>query len=341
MQLQIQQLEKELSREKELRAKGTREAWADESVPDGVRPASAPEREAATQAPEVGNAPQEPACVQTIRSRAADAIRRRAEEANKKKTGAAKREDAPTWKAQSWLLDGSSAKLAELLLGDGTDQLGIRTRTQVQQLTLFVCPGRITLRTKGGGAVFPRTEEGVFSRFSFALREPGLPKQLEAKLFKPAGPPRTIPTSPSGKPQEPTAKDWLAAAEYHVHLQLLNAGAHSATELRLAFDYAADCARVYLGDTLLTDNWFSGYYGSDGTLEVGLTYLSGELPSLIANGTVLRLLLLPIQKATLQKRIWLQPAHWPDFRHKDVVCRLDAVRVLGLQYSTLVAKAEA
>ena len=115
-QLQIQQLEKELSREKELRAKGTREAWADESVPDGVRPASAPEREAATQAPEVGNAPQEPACVQSIRKRAEDAIRSRAEAANRKKTGATKRYDAPTWKAQSWLADGSSAKLAELLL---------------------------------------------------------------------------------------------------------------------------------------------------------------------------------------------------------------------------------
>ena len=112
-QLQIQQLEKELSREKELRAKVTREAWAEErSVPNGVRPASAPEREAATQAP-----PQEPpACVQSIRSQAAVAIRSRAEEANKKKTGAAKREDTPTWKAQSWLADGSSAKLAELLL---------------------------------------------------------------------------------------------------------------------------------------------------------------------------------------------------------------------------------
>ena len=43
-------------------------------------------------------------------------IRSRAEEANKKKTGAAKREDTPTWKAQSWLADGSSPKLAELLL---------------------------------------------------------------------------------------------------------------------------------------------------------------------------------------------------------------------------------
>ena len=116
-QLQIQQLEKELSLEKELRAMGSRQAWADErSVPDGVRSASAPERKAATHAPEVGNAPQVPACVQSIRKRAADAIRSRAEAANKKKAGATKRYDAPTWKAQSWLADGSSAKLAELLL---------------------------------------------------------------------------------------------------------------------------------------------------------------------------------------------------------------------------------
>ena len=76
-QLQIQQLEKELSLEKELRAKGSRarEAWADErGVPDGVRSASAPERKAATHAPEVGNAAQEPPCVQSIRKRADDAM---------------------------------------------------------------------------------------------------------------------------------------------------------------------------------------------------------------------------------------------------------------------------
>ena len=115
-QLQIQQLEKELSLEKELRAMGSRQAWADErSVPDGVRSASAPVRKAATHAPD-WSAPEEPSCVQSIRKRAADAIRSRAEAANKKKTGAAKREDTPTWKAQSWLADGSSAKLAELLL---------------------------------------------------------------------------------------------------------------------------------------------------------------------------------------------------------------------------------
>ena len=221
---------------------------------------------------------------------------------------------------------------AELVLGDASDQLRIRTRAEVQQLTLLICPGLISLRTPGGPA-FPRTEKGVFSRFDFPLHAQRLPQQLEAKLFKAAGPPRTIPTAPSGKPQEPSAKDWLAAAEYHVLLP----GMFSSTELRLAIDYAADCARVYLGDTLLTDNWLSGYYGSDGGLEVGLSYLSSELPSLVASGTVLRVLLLPLQKATLQKRIWLQPSHWPDFRNEDVACRLDAVRVLGLQYTTLVA----
>ena len=48
-------------------------------------------------------------------------------------------------------------------------------------------------------------------------------------------------------------------------------------------------------------------------------------------------LLLPLQKASLEKDIWLQPAHWPDFRGQDVVCRLDAVRVLAARRTQLRA----
>ena len=103
-QLQIQQLTARLS------ARPSREAWTDEeSVPGGVRtarrtdeqsvPASAPVPKAASVSPE---------CVSRVRSRAVDA--------SKAKPVTAKTEGAPTWEAQLWLADGSSAKLADLLL---------------------------------------------------------------------------------------------------------------------------------------------------------------------------------------------------------------------------------
>ena len=97
-QLQIQQLTARLN------ARPSREAWTDEeSVPGGVRSASAPVPKAATRSASVP-----PECVSRVRSRAVDAI--------KAKPVTAKTEGAPTWEAHSWLADGSSAKLADLLL---------------------------------------------------------------------------------------------------------------------------------------------------------------------------------------------------------------------------------
>ena len=107
-QLQIQQLTAELS------ARPSRLAWADEEgVPGGTRLASVPVPKAATRsasAPAAGNASQEPECV----SRITDRAKKRAAESMKPAT--TKAEGAPSWEAQSWLADGSSAKLAELLL---------------------------------------------------------------------------------------------------------------------------------------------------------------------------------------------------------------------------------
>lgn len=224
---------------------------------------------------------------------------------------------------------------AELLLADG-DRLHTRAPVATEQLTVLMCPSVASLHVVGGAAV-PAHTEGVFTSFSFAQAAPKLPQTLETKLTKHAGPPRQIPRAPSGKPQEPTAEEWLAAAEYTVELDQVAAYIHGSAEVRLAIDYAADCARIYLGERLLTDNWLSGYYGTDGAMEVGLSYLSGEL--LLNKSATLRLVLLPLRRSSLETDIWLQPAHWPSFDGNESVCRLDAVRVLGLQYTELRAAA--
>ena len=104
-QLQIQQLEARLS------ARPHREAWADEeSVLGGVRPASVPVTATrSASVPAVRSA--SPECVGRVTSRAEVAISKKP--VTVKTTGAP---TAPTWEAQAWLADGSSTKLAELLL---------------------------------------------------------------------------------------------------------------------------------------------------------------------------------------------------------------------------------
>ena len=226
---------------------------------------------------------------------------------------------------------------AELLLGDG-DLLRVRAQADLKQLSILICPSVASL-SLSDGQVVPRADDGVFGSFSFSQPPLLLPRTLKTTLIKQAGPPRVIPLAPSQKPQEPTAEDWHAAAEYTVELGSLTADADGSIELRLAIDYAADAARVFLGDRLLTDNWLSGYYGSDGAMEVGLTYLAGELPSLREAGTTLRVLLLPLQQAALRSNIWLQPELWPDFNGNATVCRLDAVRPLALRFTKLTASA--
>ena len=104
-QLQIQQLKVELS------ARPSREAWADEeSVLGGARPASVPvPATRSASVPAVRSA--SPQCVSRVTSRAEVVISKKPVIAKTEKT-----EGAPSWEAQSWLADGSSAKLAELLL---------------------------------------------------------------------------------------------------------------------------------------------------------------------------------------------------------------------------------
>ena len=144
---------------------------------------------------------------------------------------------------------------AELLLGDG-DVLHVRAKTELKQLSVLICPSIDSLSTAGGEKV-PKALDGVFGSFSFAQQPPTLPSSLKTTLVRPAGPPRHIPLAPSQKPQEPSAEDWRAAAEYKVDLASLAAGIDGSTELRLAIDYVADAARVLLGDRLLTDNWLA------------------------------------------------------------------------------------
>jgi hypothetical protein len=83
-------------------------------------------------------------------------------------------------------------------------------------------------------------------------------------------------------------------------------------DFKLAVDYVGDAARIYFGERLLTDNWYSGYKG-EGAMEVGLNYLAGENQGLLDAGTILSLWILPLKKSELETKTYLQKRLWPSF----------------------------
>jgi hypothetical protein len=94
-------------------------------------------------------------------------------------------------------------------------------------------------------------------------------------------------------------------------------------------------------------------------MEVGLTYLAGENPGLLAfeetaagaastagaagaagvvsAATNLTLQLMPLKRADIDTIIYIQDGHWPDFDGKDTVLAIDAIDVLRFSGTTLVA----
>merc|ERR1712232_249368 len=127
-----------------------------------------------------------------------------------------------------------------------------------------------------------------------------MPPQIQIRKVSEADPAREIPKSNCGKAQEPTTDEWKQAAVWTLRL---DASAISSSQARLAIRYRGDAARLYAGEVLLTDNWFTGYKG-DGQMEVGLSYLAGEVPSLLSAAVNLTLHVLPLRKDTLGKIVF-------------------------------------
>eukprot|EP00947_MAST-08B_sp_MAST-8B-sp1_P003902 g3902.t1 len=204
------------------------------------------------------------------------------------------------------------------------------------------------------------------------------------ELVKAAGPPRDVPLAPSNKPREPTMEEWRAAANYTIRLQNpptppsplsssswsgswsgsgpspFDDSAKDGIDVILAVDYVGDAARLYLGDRLLTDNWFSGYAAGPvdpatgdptpgGGMQLGLTQLDDEHGGrLLQDGAALTLLVLPLKKASLEDNIFLQRRFWPDYRpgvqphlvhNGTAVAGVNAVRMVFTSHLTAAAVA--
>lgn len=76
------------------------------------------------------------------------------------------------------------------------------------------------------------------------------PTPVGFRLVKPAGPARTIPVKGGNLPKQPTEADWENAAVYELETEAV-AGI-------LSVDYLGDCARLYVEDEPVADDFYKG-----------------------------------------------------------------------------------
>eukprot|EP01043_Picozoa_sp_COSAG02_P033225 COSAG02_NODE_2259_length_9330_cov_25.813455_7_plen_586_part_00 len=199
-----------------------------------------------------------------------------------------------------------------------------------QKLRMFPpVPG---LKHADGSAV-PSTTDGVFTAYAPKVAPVAITAPTITHVRK-AGPARNV-TQGGRAAREPTMGEWREAEVWN--LTLTEDIPETGGDYRLLIDYVGDCARLYFGSRLLTDNWQSGYSGKDGGgMEVGLNYLSGENAGLLKKGAQLQLWILPITKYDLSSpNIYLQPRLWPKFDGEDSALKLNGVSVAGLRYTDL------
>ncbi len=94
--------------------------------------------------------------------------------------------------------------------------------------------------------------------------------------------------------------------------------------LLLRIKYLGDVARLYLGDTLLTDNFYNG-----NAFEVGINRF---LPDIYEKDLIIKIL--PLQK---NAPIYLAENAKPDFKDKDFVCQIEDVSLVEIFETTFVA----
>lgn len=162
------------------------------------------------------------------------------------------------------------------------------------------------------------------------------------QLLRKAGPPRSIPSAPSKKAQEPTLEEWAAAAVYSVSLDPPTLPDNS-TELRLRVLYNGDAARLYttpkgaaVPSALLTDNWFSGYK-TEGAMASGLSYIAAEHPqgAIFGPDANMTLAILPMQKSVLEKQVYLRDDVWPAFDADGIALGIEEIQVIQVFKSTI------
>jgi len=131
-------------------------------------------------------------------------------------------------------------------------------------LSVLPAPGAV----KADGAQLEGKPDGVFVRFAAPAFRPALPT-VPFEQVATAGPARMPAIGVNGVAAGPTAPDFARAAVWRIRLP---ADLEPGRDLRLRVRYTGDVARAYLGDRLLTDDFFNGE-----AFEIGLKRSAPEV----------------------------------------------------------------
>ena len=145
------------------------------------------------------------------------------------------------------------------------------------------------------------------------------PRPVDTEMVRAAGPLREIPLGQISEPVavEPADADFAHAAVWRIKLPAGFDPAAGDTLLRIR--YAGDVARVYLGDQLVTDDFYNG-----APLEIGLRRHAAGLQH-----AELTIAILPLRRdAVTGAKPLIYLATPPDFAGKDSVVRLDGVELV-------------
>jgi len=193
---------------------------------------------------------------------------------------------------------------ANVIFDNGNLRLSTADRSDVS-LSLLPPPASLRL---DGESLSP-VAHGVFARF-VVLRRALDPVVATVEHVREAGTLRTIPIGAKNVASAPTDADFDAAAVWRITFP---ADTDCSRRLLLRIAYSGDVARAYLGDALLTDNFYNGT-----PFEIGLNRFG---PEVFKRGITLKIL--PLQKGA--------PIHMLDRVRPDFAGRPGIASVLEVE----------
>jgi beta-galactosidase len=192
---------------------------------------------------------------------------------------------------------------------------------------LVVEPDRLRLTGENPAdlkvAVFPapklKAQNKTLDNGIWTFIQPPLPKlkktEVEVEHIKPADAPRTVPTGSKGVAEAPSDADFEKAAVWKLRIPRDLALRKPNHLLRIT--YQGDAARIYAGESLLTDNFYNG-----NAFEVGINRFG---PDILENELTLRIL--PLKK---DAPIYLATQARPDFGGASSICKLLKIELVEI-----------
>lgn len=210
----------------------------------------------------------------------------------------------------------SRVVLSPLNLVFDSDMLRFYVPAAQSSLTFSITPAPQSVRV-GSSVYTPSGSDGVFTQFTVPVT-PVKPVDVQHQLLREAGPARKVPIGKAGGvAQAPNDTDFTLAAVWQLSFANFPVSNNGSIVNLLSINYVGDAARLYLNDTLLTDNFYNGR-----ALEVDPDWVSADF---FAPSSNITLRILPLSK---DAPIYLES--WPDFSG-DSILKLNSIHVACVQ----------